>query len=284
MNKSQKIKHPNNESAKVDDAKPVKPTVDDLAPLSLDECDDPIGEVSKTFQMMNKDGINPLDALLEPLVNVDDDDDDDDMLLGVSDWSDAVSNDSSIASTVYASNLSEEFNLSIMNDNVLGADMSEGVQHPGEAQMVLGVIGQLLTCIRRTEPDPYLVHQAEAIVNECHVLHHQGDRRYKNLNGSIFQRLIDLFDGPKFNDIFQRSQEYPSVSHVMTPPMSHLPYDPTVPSMLELAIAYGLHISRTANKDDDVQLLVRKGAEALNSMSNTERRMFWDFMVKAVKD
>ena len=143
------------------------------------------------------------------------------------------------------------------------------------------IIGRIMTCIHH-ESNPSMLRKAEIIVHECHVNHHRGDRRFKNLPGTIFERLVDLFGGPKFNEIYQRSQHY-SPPHAFVQQMSGYPpvTDPTVPSMLELAVAYGLHMARTAGateNGEEMAKLVRRGAESLNTMNDSERCLFWDFM------
>lgn len=143
------------------------------------------------------------------------------------------------------------------------------------------IIGRIMACIHH-EGDPVMLRKAEIVVHECQVHHNRGDRRFENLPGTIFERLVDLFGGPKFNEIYHRSQYY-RPPRAFAQQMSGYPLmaDPTLPSMLELAVAYGLHMARTAGateNGEEMAKVVRRGAASLNSMNNSERCLFWDFM------
>ena len=288
------IKQPANEAAPkttaLDNNKSLvsKCTLNDVG-LLLEQSDPMEGKLTIENIMEKDDGLDPLDGLVYPLADFDDDD----MMIpeASSEWqgdelpetpvlATIVSQDSSSVGETGGDLVEDDISL-LMTGDLLEPDIPQPVVDRGaEMTAQVDVIGRIMACIHHTESDRRVVYQAEAIVHECHVNHHRGDRRFKNLSGSIFERFIAVFGGPKFNEIYHRSQDY-SPPHLFARQMTA---DPSVPTMLELAIAYGLHMARTTDGSEDrVEQLVRHGAESLKSMSDAERCMFWDYMTKSEK-
>ena len=70
-------------------------------------------------------------------------------------------------------------------------------------------VSRMLAYLHYTERDRQLVQQAHAIVQDCHEQHHIGKKRkYRNLSGAIFEHLIALLGGPRFNEVYKNAMTF----------------------------------------------------------------------------
>lgn len=236
-----------------DDMDTEKLMDDSLDPISLDDYD-PDGLLPESFTSIDFFDNLPLELEILELATT-------------------VSHDSS------SSNVDDDLSA------LMKTDIIETPQKPNPYDALiskLDAIGRIMTCLHHN--GSAMLRPAEQIVYECQSRHHHGDRRYRDLPGTIFERLVHLFGSDKFKEIYRHSQHYSPprdfVEQMSTRPSGTVT-DPTVPTMLELAVAFGLHMARTeggTEHGEKMAKLVRRSANSLNSMNDSERCMFWDFM------
>jgi hypothetical protein len=139
------------------------------------------------------------------------------------------------------------------------------------------VIARLRGYIYHFEQDRQLALEAEEIVQDCIVQHQRGRQgKYRDLPRAICERLAQLFGDQKFNEIYHNSIHY----HFL--PETALSAPP--PSTLHVAVAYGIHLARldqaTGGGRSQIDL-IEHGVEALHSMNEQERNMFWGYITTA---
>lgn len=162
--------------------------------------------------------------------------------------------------------------------------------HP--SQTTMDPISCMMEYLHRTESDRQLVQAAFNIVDECQVRHMEGKQhKYQNVSGAIFERLIALLGAQKFQEIYQRSQQQKhrqGMAGQQVDEAQPKQTDDTLSiSNLQFAIAYGIHIAQLASNkgggggtssSEDYAVLVQRGVEAVNSMTNEEKNYFWQFI------
>ena len=275
-------------------AEPIKPTNsfdDDTSCISKSSLDavklllqEPTSlEGKMTIDIAEKDNFDALDDLLEPLEDIDEE------LPEINETNleeppsfqnlpTCISQDSSSL---------EEMTVPLEDDDIstlMKAELIEPVVLPPfktrleqEAPAVdyhPDVISRILTYLYHTEPDRRVFYRADEIVRECRMHHQRGDRKYKNYPGAVFERFVKLFGGPKFHEIYHRSQGVDPRLYMQSHTSTF-----TGSALVQLAMAYGIHLART-NASEPNSGLVRHGVETLKSMTETEKHMFWNFIMK----
>ncbi|CAB9529794.1 expressed unknown protein [Seminavis robusta] len=146
----------------------------------------------------------------------------------------------------------------------------------GDTDLIRHMIGYL----QHTERDQKVFLEADRIVRECHFNHHSGDHRFQNLAGCIFERLIKLLGADKFHDIYHRVKSYSYRQYHDHHHQYPWSYVSGGPGILELGIAYGIHLARTHQDQSTERPLhvIQKGASTLYDMKEDERAMFWNYM------
>ncbi|CAB9508532.1 expressed unknown protein [Seminavis robusta] len=150
-------------------------------------------------------------------------------------------------------------------------------------------IHRILLYLHYNEHDRTLVHHAQTIVQTCIAKHQKRTKNprssLKDLSGKIFEGWVNLFGGPRFHAYYRNAMAFTTPSHdYHSSPVHEMygRYAPTQhgPHSLELAIAYGMHLARFPRASGQhVADQLREGMKAFNSMSEDERRMFWDYMM-----
>lgn len=148
-------------------------------------------------------------------------------------------------------------------------------QQQQQQQGQMETVSRMMHYLCQTEPNRQIVQAASDVVRECEVRHLEGKKRqYQNLPGAIFERLIPLLGAQRFHEIYNQSQ-----AAVNPPPQAAAP---GFPGTLQFAIAYGIHIAQLSKANgetpEDHAILVERGVEAVNSMTDDEKKFFWDFI------
>lgn len=181
------------------------------------------------------------------------------------------------------------------NNDEEGYDVKYVIASPGRVQRSKApppplpqdnTIARIVGYLHYTERDRHLVQRAEEVVRECHLQYQRGKKRKfrTNLNGAIFERLVGLMGGPRFNEVYHNSlsfdpSAYPGSQRYSAPPSCGQ-------DTLQVAIAYGMHIARLNQMDaqgngpEAQRRLVQKGVEGFSSMNVEERQMFWNYITK----
>jgi len=255
--------------------------------------DDSSLEGKMTIEVSGKDEIDVLDQLLEPLSDIEN------MLFDTDDGKPCVPHskatnvsqllvrpretigtlmdeDPYISSLLRGDLLEPE----LVDEKPIAAAVGRREAKPqevvsGMANHEVDVISRIMTFLHHTEPDRRVVWQAEEIVRECQEKHHKGDRKFKNLPGTIMERLIRLLGADKFNQIYRCSQGINP--HFSAPPPATAGL---VSSQLAIAIAYGIHIASTSDGSESNAELVHNGVESLNSMTEADKQNFWSYISK----
>jgi hypothetical protein len=146
-------------------------------------------------------------------------------------------------------------------------------------------IHRIMVYLHYTEPDRRLVAYANGVIQNCITKHQK--QMLKNpgsnvkLSGKIFEELVRLFGG-KFSAIYRNAMVFSA------PPQNSfkkIVHGNPRPSMVELALAYGVHITRMyashgkAFSEAQDAKYVSQGAAYLTSLSENERRELWDFIM-----
>lgn len=131
---------------------------------------------------------------------------------------------------------------------------------------------QILLYLDETSTERQKVRKAFHVVQGCYKRHKLGEKRFRDLNGSIFEALVEEL-GVDLGKIFQASQSYSSPK---LDTFFHKPDSSTAPpSSVELAIAYGVHMARTNPDLENFEDMIRNGAEEFKSTSDEELSMSW---------
>lgn len=164
------------------------------------------------------------------------------------------------------------------------------------------VVACIMGYIYHTDPYRQFFSQADEIVRDCIVQHQRGKHKYQNLPGAIFERFVLLFGGQRFQEIYhnahgyvfhpQQHQQYQH-QHQSAVPDTIASSNVAVPTELQLAIAYGVHLARLEQASTAVRKnskteqpeaatpmeLIEDGVDTLTTMSEKERKMFWNYMM-----
>jgi hypothetical protein len=158
------------------------------------------------------------------------------------------------------------------------------------------VIARIIVYIQHNEQDLQLVNQMEEIVRACTIKYRNPKcKKHQNLAGNIFEGLVQLFGGPRFHEIYQKAMTFnPNVHGYCgdyAPPHDQHHHPSSLssyravdvartaagPSRMQLAIAYGMHLARFQNNCEPPLEFVQAGVESLNSMTEQERQLFWQY-------
>ena len=168
------------------------------------------------------------------------------------------------------------------------------------------VVVRIMNYLYYAEADRDLYVQADHLVRECYYYHTCGKHKYRSLPGSIFEGLVHLLGGPRFNEIYHSAQTFvvpptpPTVQQQPQPQHHRLNAtahtvkkggDLQRPSEVEVAIAYGVHLARqeqqrakSPEEEDEgpsetPMEMIQDGAKKLASMKDSERILFWNYMM-----
>jgi hypothetical protein len=130
---------------------------------------------------------------------------------------------------------------------------------------------QILLHLDETSTERQKARKAFHIVQGCYKRHKLGEKRFRDLNGTIFEALVEEL-GVDLGKIFQASQSYssPKLDTFFDKPDSSAP-----PSSVELAISYGVHMARMNPDLESFEDMIREGAEEFKSMSEEELTGSW---------
>jgi hypothetical protein len=146
---------------------------------------------------------------------------------------------------------------------------------------------RILLYLEQTSTDQDVVHEAFDIVQNCYDYHGGEESKIRKLTGAIFESLVEQLgqkvdlasvlqeaqrlESPKLEAYFRR----PEVCKKPTPA-------PFFPTLLQLAVAYGAHSSKTNPEIiSDLEEFVCTGAKDVVSMNSAEKVKFWKSMVEA---
>jgi hypothetical protein len=131
---------------------------------------------------------------------------------------------------------------------------------------------RILLHLDETSTERQKARKAFHVVQGCYRRHKLGEKRFRDLNGTIFEALVEEL-GVDLGKIFQASQSYSSPkldTFFDKPADSSAP-----PSPVELAISYGVHMARMNPNLANFEDMIRDGAEEFKSMSEEELSGSW---------
>ena len=135
---------------------------------------------------------------------------------------------------------------------------------------------RILLHLDETSTERQKARKAFHVVQGCYKRHKLGEKRFRDLNGTIFEALVEEL-GVDLGKIFQDSQSYtsPKLDTFFDKPDD----SSTPPSSVALAISYGVHMARTNPDIKNLEDMVRDGAEEFKSMSEEELSASWRLWV-----
>jgi hypothetical protein len=130
---------------------------------------------------------------------------------------------------------------------------------------------RILLHLDDTSTERQKARKAFHVVQGCYKRHKLGEKRFRDLNGTIFEALVEEL-GVDLGKIFQASQSYssPKLDTFFDTPDSSAP-----PSSVELAISYGVHMARMNPDLENFEDMIRDGAGEFKSMSEEELSGSW---------
>ena len=177
-----------------------------------------------------------------------------------------------------------------------------GNVHVGPNSVQMKVVKRMIVFLQeqvKQSDNPHFRIWLEAIcqvTSDCEMRHLRGENKYRHLPGSIFEKLVDHIGGESFGHIYHGARSF---EHNRLKELNLLDEDPiepedtTVPSVLEIAVGYGLHLATThveprgqevngdtPSQQKDLHAMVRHGAKIVTNMNEEERGMFWQYMTQ----